>query len=212
MVYHFYTDEKSIPQSMRISIRVGDKVSPKCDRALKRKTLHYGKVYISYTNICVYFVWCLSKLVYKFAFTNMPSDVPSSLGAGTSIATSITHDDVIKWKHFLRYWLFVRGIHLSPVNSPHKGQWRGALMFSLPWVWISGWVNNREAGDLRRHRAHYDVTVMQQKNNYLDKKHVAVLGCSLSIHCQEFNNIDILTAYSCTIVQHHVKRSLPLTE
>ena len=39
------------------------------------------------------------------------------------------YDDVIKWKHFPRYWPFVRGIHRSPVNSPHKGQWRGALMF-----------------------------------------------------------------------------------
>ena len=57
-------------------------------------------------------------------------------------------------------WPFVRGIHRSPVNSPHKGQWRGALMFSLICAWINGWLNNREAGDLRRHRAHYDVTVM----------------------------------------------------
>ena len=47
-----------------------------------------------------------------------------------------------------------------PVNSPHKGQWRGALMFSLICVWINGWVNNREAGDLRRYCAHYDVIVM----------------------------------------------------
>ena len=68
------------------------------------------------------------------------------------------HDDVIKWKHFPRYWSFVRGIHRSPVNSPHKGQWRGALMFSL--IWINAWVNTREAGDLRRYRSHYDVTVM----------------------------------------------------
>ena len=71
-----------------------------------------------------------------------------------------TWADVIKWNHFPRYWPFVRGIHRSPVNSPHKGQWRGALMFSLICVWINGWVNNREAGDLRRHRAHYDVIVM----------------------------------------------------
>ena len=71
-----------------------------------------------------------------------------------------THDDVIKWKHFPRYWPFVRGIHRSPVNSPHKGQWRGALMFSLICVWINNWVNNREAGDLRRYRAHYDVSVI----------------------------------------------------
>ena len=44
------------------------------------------------------------------------------------------------------------GIHRWPVNSPHKGQWRGALMFSLICTWINGWVNNREAGDLRHHR------------------------------------------------------------
>ena len=70
------------------------------------------------------------------------------------------HDDVIKWKHFSRYWPFVRGIHRSPVNSPHKDQWRGALIFSLICVWINGLVNNRKAGDLRRSRAHYDVIVM----------------------------------------------------
>ena len=70
------------------------------------------------------------------------------------------HVDVIKWKHFPHYWPFVQGIHPSPMNSPHKGQWRGALMFSLICAWINGWVNNREAGDLRRYRAHYDVTVM----------------------------------------------------
>ena len=70
------------------------------------------------------------------------------------------HDDVIKWTHFPRYWPFVRVIHRSPVNSPHKGQWRGALRFSLICAWIDGWVNNREAGDLRRQRAHYDVIVI----------------------------------------------------
>ena len=76
--------------------------------------------------------------------------------------TLILHDDVIKWKHFPRYWPFVWGIHRSPVNSRHKGQWRGAFMFSLICVWINGWVNNREAGDLRRYRAHYDVTLMSE--------------------------------------------------
>ena len=38
-----------------------------------------------------------------------------------------THDDVIKWKHFPRYWPFVRGIHRLSVNSPNKGQWRGTF-------------------------------------------------------------------------------------
>ena len=56
---------------------------------------------------------------------------------------------------------FVRIIHRSLVNSPHKGQWGGALMFSLICPWINGWVNNREAGDLRCHHAHYDITVMK---------------------------------------------------
>ena len=70
------------------------------------------------------------------------------------------HDDVIKWKHFPRYWPFVREIHRSPVNFPHKGQWRGALMFSLNCARMNGWVNSREAGDLRRYRVHYDVIVM----------------------------------------------------
>ena len=56
---------------------------------------------------------------------------------------------------------FVRGIHWWPGNSPHKGQWRGVLMCSLICVWIYGWANNRNAGDLRRHRVNCDFTVMK---------------------------------------------------
>ena len=70
------------------------------------------------------------------------------------------HDDVIKWKYFPRYWPFVREIHRSPVNFPHKGQWRGALMFTLICDRMNGWVNNHEAGDSRRYLAHCDVIVM----------------------------------------------------
>ena len=73
------------------------------------------------------------------------------------------HDDVIKWKHFQRYWPIVRGIHRSPVNSPHKGQWRGGLMFSLICAWTNGWVNSLDAGNFRRHCAHYDVVVSETK-------------------------------------------------
>ena len=86
---------------------------------------------------------------------------------------SICHDDVIKWKHFPRYWPFVGGNHRSPVNSPHKGQWRGALMFSLICVWINDWVNDCKAGDLRRHRDHYDVIVML----------ISVLNYNSTFHC-----------------------------
>ena len=76
------------------------------------------------------------------------------------------HDDVIKRKHFPRYWSFVRWIHRSPVNSTHKGQWRRALMFSLICAWIYSSVNNREAGDLRRHCAHYGVIVVWAVYNW----------------------------------------------
>ena len=48
---------------------------------------------------------------------------------------------------------------------PRTNKWRGALMFSLICAWINGWVNNREAGDLRRYGAHYVVTVMPLRTN-----------------------------------------------
>ena len=67
------------------------------------------------------------------------------------------------WHHqmetFSTLLAFVRGIHQSPVNSPHKGQWCGALMFSLICAWINSWENNHGAGDLRCHHTH-DVTTM----------------------------------------------------
>ena len=81
----------------------------------------------------------------------------------TKLFKATYHDDVNKWKLFPRYWPFVRGIHRSPVNSPHQGQWRWALTFYLICAWASRWVNNRETGDLRRHHAHYDVSVMHNE-------------------------------------------------
>ena len=99
----------------------------------------------------------------------------------------------IWWRHqmenFPRYWPFVWEIPRSPVNSPHKGQWRRALMFSLICVWINGWVNNREAGDLRRYRTHYDVTVMifamqivydtEFTGAHLHRYHDVIMGVSI---------------------------------
>ena len=71
-------------------------------------------------------------------------------GSQVGIGKSHLRDDVIKWKHFPCYWPFVRGIHQSPVNFPHKGQSLGALMFSLMCAWINGWVNNREAAQIAK--------------------------------------------------------------
>ena len=65
----------------------------------------------------------------------------------------------MEWKHFPRDWSFVRESHRSRVNSPHKASdaelW--CLLCSVPETVL---VNNREAGDLRRHSAHYDAIVM----------------------------------------------------
>ena len=71
-----------------------------------------------------------------------------------------THDEVINWKHFRVTGLSVGN---SPVTCdfPQRGQWRGDLMFSFICAWINDSVNNRDAGDLRRHLAHYDVIVMR---------------------------------------------------
>ena len=93
------------------------------------------------------------------------------LGTDGHLQLRRLHDDVIKSKHFPRYWPFVQGIHRSQVNSPHKGQSRGALMYSLICVWMNGWVNNPVAGNLRLYRAHYDVIVM-----YTTNRVISVLG------------------------------------
>ena len=80
---------------------------------------------------------------------------------GIGVSPWYWYDDVIKWKHFPPYWPFVRGIHRWPVNSPYKGHWHGALIVSLIYPSTNGWVNNPDTGDLKRHSAHYDVTVVE---------------------------------------------------
>ena len=67
------------------------------------------------------------------------------------------------WRHQME--TFSSLLAICAGNSPVAGEsppWCGAfqMMFPLMCVWINGWVNNGEAGDLRRYRAHYDVTVM----------------------------------------------------
>ena len=109
------------------------------------------------------------------------------------IHPSISHcpDDCLTWWHnqmeiFSTLLAFVWGIHQWPVNSPHKGQWHGALMFSLICVWTNSWANNGDTGDLRRHGAHYDVTVMI--NQIAIQPAICTCSCMsfhLSIHPQQ---------------------------
>ena len=82
---------------------------------------------------------------------------------------------------------FCAGNTPVPVNSPHKGQWRGALMFSLICAWANSWVNNRDAGDLRRHHAHYDVTVM-----------ISVAASYLHLQCRT-ENCRLVTSFSLKV-------------
>ena len=107
--------------------------------------------------------------VYNYLFTNYISRINPYPQA---VFCRDLHDDITIWKRFshmmaspngnisplLTLW---EGIHRSPMDSPHDGQWRGALMFSLTWPWTNGWANNRYGGDLRYHCAHYDVTLMR---------------------------------------------------
>ena len=75
------------------------------------------------------------------------------------------------WRHQIEIFSVLLalcgGIRQSPVNSPHKGQWHEALMFSLICAWTNVWANNRDAGDLKRHCTHYDVTVIRRARAYI---------------------------------------------
>ena len=134
---------------------------------------------------CINFTYSLPELDIATLSATTRQWQPTSLPRATSridvykLVLSIMdwvtlHDDVIKWKHFPRYWPSVRGIHRPTVSSPRKDQWRGALMFPLFCAWINDWVNNHKASDLRRHRAHYDVTVMDMGIWY----HILIIGWS----------------------------------
>ena len=77
-----------------------------------------------------------------------------------NILLDYLHDDVIKWKHYPRYWPFVRGIHRWPVDCPHKASDAELWCFFFYLRLNKRWASNRDAGDLRRHRTQYDVTLM----------------------------------------------------
>ena len=121
-------------------------------------------------------------------FSNMPVMMTSSNG-------NIFHVTGHLWGEFT-------GCRWIP---PHKGQWRGALTFSLICVWINGWVNNREAGDLRRYRTHHDVIVMwgQEMRCLL---WVKVLSLSPTCHCYVTCNrcYDVISCFNCMYIYIYI--------
>ena len=121
------------------------------------KRNHYGhQIYLSYDNVdcdlqksLPNFSFFFGKRQYpltKLQFTTMVHRVFMKTSSNENI---FRVTDPLCGEFTGRWWI-----------PHHKGQWRGALMFSLIGTWTSGWVYNRYAGDLRRHRAHYDVIVM----------------------------------------------------
>ena len=115
-------------------------------------------------SIRIFWIYCLIRgNIFKIINSHMISDKSWITGEinsrhcvwwwlwniGERHVQGLSHDDVIKWKHFPRNWPFVREIHRPPVNFPHKGQWRRALMFFFIYASINDWVNNHEAGDCK---------------------------------------------------------------
>ena len=157
-------DKKKSGHAITPQVREGMKNHQNCSnysnpaRDMFTILLRYG-LSISITHVMI--VLDDKQIVFTFSLIFWQWDGTCSWNCYSQETTTHLYQyDVMTWKHFPGYWPFVRGIHRSPVNSPHKGQWRGALMSSLICARTNGWVNNREAGDLRSNRGHYDVTVM----------------------------------------------------
>ena len=107
--------------------------------------------------------WSLIWMAYQFTTRRHSNGYAIS---APLVALTVAHVTMTWWRHqmeiFSALLAICAGNSTVPVISPHKGQWRAALMLSLICAWLNGWVNNREAGDLRRYVAHYDVIVMRQ--------------------------------------------------
>ena len=172
-----------------------------CIHLCMRYLYFYKRYWHAHVYVCV--GDCICQFICRFNSSSASSLQHFTLFIVPLFCYVLWHDDVIKWKYFPRYWPFVQGIHRWPVNSPHKGQWRGALMFSLICTWINDWVNTREADDLRRKRAHYDVIVMMlyvcdrstpdldtedelEHELNLNKNHVSFVKCIENVVCGYF--------------------------
>ena len=148
---------------------------------------------------------CTPKGVHNnYLGTEEPVTNPHTFHPFAGSVLTKSHDDVIKWKHFPCYWPLVRGIHRSLVNSPHKGEWRGALMLSLICAlnkrlskqWWGWWFET--------HRTHYDVTVIHVlfllwKTTSLDRPHISVVSI-YSFHSIILQSSHHVVPPSCSFV------------
>ena len=86
---------------------------------------------------CGQFKWKFEDIYPRYEFENANLTLHPHLPGANEVNGCWCHQMALCW------------IHLSPVDSPHEGQWRGALVFSLICAWTNGWATNRDAGDLR---------------------------------------------------------------
>ena len=63
--------------------------------------------------------------------THLGTSFEENIGNVFGLIVNDNQNQIIKWKHFPRYWPFVRGIHRWPVNSPHNG--RDAELWCFLW-------------------------------------------------------------------------------
>ena len=95
----------------------------------------------------------------------MPSNVKALFSHIFGRHTVTGNGDYSLNSGFVRRFVFL-SYTICPWPYSHSfshGQWRGALVLSLICAWTKSWSNNRDAGDLRRHRVHYDATVMSTR-------------------------------------------------
>ena len=92
--------------------------------------------------------------------------------------------NVTWWHNQMETFAGLLVLHRSQVDSPPKGQWHGALMFSLICAKINFWVINCEAGDLRRYCAHHDVVVMNHGSQQF-WKHVESISIEFAFYLKK---------------------------
>ena len=132
-----------------------------------------------------YIAWPIIFFSNWVSIISADSLAPSINKSSASMILAV-HDDVLKWKHFPRYWPFVWGIHRSSVFSLTKASDAELWCSSLICAWTNVWVNNWVASDLGRHRAHYDVIVIiMAVYARRDKKH-----WSSGFRCVLYQRID----------------------
>ena len=122
------------------------------------------------------------------------------------------HDDVIKWKHFPRYCPFVReftGHRWIPLTKASDAElW--CFLWSPPW--INGWVNNREAGGLRRHHAHYDVTIMKISNDKNEQHHTCIFLIVKLTHLMIDSFLRVTAKRNLSLILFSIKSYRDLTQ